>query len=133
MTKEEQLKAIILTKYKSINAFAVSLNISPSTVNSVLRRGIDGASIQVMLKVFDALDLDIESARTDTLKEKKKDPPAPQSARQKDLVTNEEVEAVLVGLGHTKPGEHITDADLDFLSSVVVLIQAWFNNKGKQG
>lgn len=132
MTKEEQLKAIILTKYKSINAFAVSLNISPSTINSVLRRGIDGASIQVMLKVFDALDLDIESARTDTLKEKK-DPPAPQSARQKDLVTKEEVEAVLVGLGITKPGEHITDADLDFLSSVVVLIQAWFNNKGKQG
>lgn len=77
MTKEEQLKAIILTKYKSINAFAVSLNISPSTINSVLRRGIDGASIQVMLKVFDALDLDIESARTDTLKEKKKDPPRP--------------------------------------------------------
>lgn len=133
MTKEEQLKAIILTKYKSINAFAVSLNISPSTINSVLRRGIDGASIQVMLKVFDALDLDIESARTDTLKEKKKDPPAPQSARQKDLVTKEEVEAVLVGLGITEPGEHVTDADLDFLSSVVVLIQVWFNNKGKQG
>lgn len=62
-----------------------------------------------------------------------KDPPTPQSARQKDLVTKEEVEAVLIGLGITKPGEHITDADLDFLSSVVVLIQAWFNNKGKQG
>lgn len=133
MTKEEQLKAIILTKYKSVNNFAVSLNISPSTINSVLRRGIDGASIQVMLKVFDALDLDIESARTDALKEKKKDPPAPQPAKQKDLVSKEEVEDVLVALGITKPGEHLTDADLDFLSGIVSLIRTWFDQKGKQG
>lgn len=132
MTKEEQLKAIILSKHKSVSAFAEAVEIPYTTVISILKRGIDTAGIRVAIKIFDALNLDIESVRDTALREKK-DPPAPQSARQKDLVTKEEVEAVLVGLGITKPGEHITDADLDFLSSVVVLIQAWFNNKGKQG
>lgn len=133
MTKEEQLKAIILSKHKSVSAFAEAVEIPYTTVISILKRGIDTAGIRVAIKIFDALNLDIESVRDTALREKKKDPPAPQSARQKDLVTKEEVEAVLVGLGITEPGEHITDADLDFLSSVVVLIQAWFNNKGKQG
>lgn len=62
-----------------------------------------------------------------------KDPPTSQTARQKDLVTKEEVEAVLVGLGITKPGEHLTDADLEFLSGIVSLIRTWFDQKGKQG
>lgn len=133
MTKEEQLKAIILSKHKSVSAFAEAVEIPYTTVISILKRGIDTAGIRVAIKIFDALNLDIESVRDTALREKKKDPPTSQTARQKDLVTKEEVEAVLVGLGITNPGEHITDADLDFLSSVVVLIQAWFNNKGKQG
>lgn len=133
MTKEEQLKAIILSKHKSVSAFAEAVEIPYTTVISILKRGIDTAGIRVAIKIFDALNLDIESVRDTALREKKKDPPTSQTARQKDLVTKEEVETVLVGLGITKPGEHITDADLDFLSSVVVLIQAWFNNKGKQG
>lgn len=62
-----------------------------------------------------------------------KDPPAPQSARQKDLVTKEDVENVLVALGITQPGEHLTDADLEFLSGIVSLIRTWFDQKGKQG
>lgn len=133
MTKEEQLKAIILSKHKSVSAFAEAVEIPYTTVISILKRGIDTAGIRVAIKIFDALNLDIESVRDTALREKKKDPPTSQTARQKDLVTKEELEVVLVGLGITKPGEHITDADLDFLSSVVVLIQAWFNNKGKQG
>lgn len=133
MTKEEQLKAIILSKHKSVSAFAEAVEIPYTTVISILKRGIDTAGIRVAIKIFDALNLDIESVRDTALREKKKDPPTSQTARQKDFVTKEEVEAVLVGLGITEPGEHITDADLDFLSSVVVLIQAWFNNKGKQG
>ena len=63
MTLEEQLKTIILQDYKSVRAFAVSNGLSPSTVDSTLRRkdGIKNSSISTMLRVFDALDLDIES------------------------------------------------------------------------
>ena len=62
-----------------------------------------------------------------------KDPPAPQPAKQKDLVSKEDVENVLVALGITQPGEHLTDADLEFLSGIVSLIRTWFDQKGKQG
>ena len=60
-----------------------------------------------------------------------KDPPASQSAKQKDLVSKEDVDNVLVALGITQPGEHLTDADLEFLSGIVSLIRTWFDQKGK--
>lgn len=133
MTKEEQLKAIILSKHKSVSAFAEAVEIPYTTVISILKRGIDTAGIRVAIKIFDALNLDIESVRGTALREKKKDPPAPQPAKQKDLVSKEDVENVLVALGITQPGEHLTDADLEFLSGIVSLIRTWFDQKGKQG
>lgn len=67
MTLEDQLKSIIKSRYKSIRDFSVSNNIPYSTIDSVLKRGIKGASIDVALKIFRALDLDIESVATGTL------------------------------------------------------------------
>lgn len=133
MTKEEQLKAIILSKHKSVSAFAEAVEIPYTTVISILKRGIDTSGIRVAIKIFDALDLDIESVRDTALREKKKDPPAPQPAKQKDLVSKEDVENVLVALGITQPGEHLNDADLEFLSGIVSLIRTWFDQKGKHG
>lgn len=105
------------------------LGIAPSTLHGYETGKHDPKSdLLVQIARFCRTSVDFLLGFTDG---NEKDPPASQSARQKDLVTKEEVEAVLVGLGITKPGEHITDAVLDFLSSVVVLIQAWFNNKGK--
>lgn len=67
MTLEDQLKSIIKSRYKSIRDFSVSNNIPYSTIDSVLKRGIKGSSIDVALKIFRALDLDIESVATGTL------------------------------------------------------------------
>ncbi|MCD7919504.1 MAG: hypothetical protein LUG45_05425 [Clostridiales bacterium] len=67
MTIEEQLKEEILSKYKSVRAFTSAINIPYSTLDSVFKRGISGAGIGTMLKVFDALDLDIESISGGTL------------------------------------------------------------------
>lgn len=49
------------------------------------------------------------------------------------ILCNTTVENVLVALGITQPGEHLTDADLEFLSGIVSLIRTWFDQKGKQG
>lgn len=68
MTIEEQLKAAILLKYKSIRAFTTVNDIPYSTLDSALKRGISNAGIVTMLKVFTALDLDIESIQTGTLR-----------------------------------------------------------------
>lgn len=61
MTIEEQLKQEILSKYKSIRAFTISIGIPYSTLDSVFKRGIQNAGVCTMIKVFNALGLDIES------------------------------------------------------------------------
>ena len=76
MTIEEQLKSIILNKYKSVRAFTTSISIPYTTLDSVFKRGICKAGVETMLKVFSALNLDVESITTGTLTEKK--PPVPE-------------------------------------------------------
>ena len=71
MTVEEQLKSEILSRYKSIAAFTSAIGVPNSTLNSVFKRGISNAGISTMIKVFDALDLDVESIQTGTLEKKK--------------------------------------------------------------
>ncbi|MCD7753941.1 MAG: hypothetical protein LUH41_05300 [Clostridiales bacterium] len=73
MTVEEQLKGEILSKYKSVRAFTSMIGIPYSTLDSVFKRGISGAGMGTMLKVFNALDLDIESISGGTLRHKSED------------------------------------------------------------
>ncbi len=68
MTIEEQLKQEILSKYKSVRAFTTSIQIPYTTLDSVFKRGVSNAGIETMLKVFGALDLDIESIKDGTLR-----------------------------------------------------------------
>lgn len=67
MTIEEQLKQEILSKYKSIRAFTTTIDIPYSTLDSVFKRGIANAGVSTMIKVFNALGLDIESVRSGVL------------------------------------------------------------------
>lgn len=68
MTLEEQLKEEILSKYKSVNAFTKQFNIPYSTLDSIFKRGIKNGGIDTMMKIFGALNLDIESIKTGKLK-----------------------------------------------------------------
>jgi len=80
MTIEEQLKSAILNKYKTVSAFTSEIGIPNSTLNSVFKRGISKAGVNTMIKVFDALDLDIESVTGDTLLPKKEPEKSPGEA-----------------------------------------------------
>ena len=68
MTLEEQLKAEILSKYKSIRAFTQQFGISYSTLDSIFKRGIKNAGIDTILKIFGALNIDIESVKSGSLR-----------------------------------------------------------------
>ena len=72
MTLEEQLEAIIRENYKSVREFTNAHGLKYTTVNSVLKRGIMNAGVGTTLKIFNALDLDIESVMTGTLKKREK-------------------------------------------------------------
>lgn len=58
---EEQLKLLILARCKSIRAFTKEIDIPYSTLDTIFKRGISGASVKTVIKIFQALDLDIES------------------------------------------------------------------------
>lgn len=70
MTIEDQLKNFILSHYRSVRAFTTQFDIPYSTVDNIFKRGISGTGIQTILKVFGALNLDVESIESGTLKEK---------------------------------------------------------------
>ena len=70
MTIEDQLKAAILYRYKSIREFAGVAGMAYSTVDSVLKRGITNSGIGTVIKIFSVLDLDMESIPAGTLTKK---------------------------------------------------------------
>ena len=61
MTIEEQLKDLIKIKYKSIRAFTQKLSMPYSTVDNMLKRGIGGTGISILIPVCNELNIDIDA------------------------------------------------------------------------
>lgn len=70
MIIEEQLKQLILSKYKSIRAFTKEIDIPYSTIDTMLKRGIGGTSITTVLKVCNALNINADALIENKLEEK---------------------------------------------------------------
>ncbi len=68
MTIEEQLKNIILERHKSVRAFTQEVDIPYSTMDTIFKRGIGGTGVNTVIKIFKALNLDVESITADELK-----------------------------------------------------------------
>jgi hypothetical protein len=65
MTKEEFLEESILAHNKSVMAFAKEIGVPYTTIKGMLTRGVDGASVQTVIKVCNGLNIDIESLMTE--------------------------------------------------------------------
>ena len=61
MTTEEKLKELILTKYNSLREFTLEIDISYSTFDSIMRRGIQNATITNVLKICQALNISADA------------------------------------------------------------------------
>ena len=57
---EEKVKKEILSKYGSIRHFAEKIGLPPSTLDTMLKRGLKNANVVNVLKVCNALELDID-------------------------------------------------------------------------
>ena len=90
MVLEEQLRSKILEKHKSVREFANYYEIPNSTVDSVLKRGIYNSGVGTVIKIFDALNLDLESVPSGTLTEKStKKSPGPDESEPRDAIERE--------------------------------------------
>ena len=95
MVLEEQLRSKILEKHKSVREFANYYEIPNSTVDSVLKRGIYNSGVGTVIKIFDALNLDLESVPSGTLTEKStKKSPGPDEAEPRDEIEQEAIRLV---------------------------------------
>ena len=61
MSVEEELKKLILSKYKSIRDFAISCEIPYSTLDSIFKRGVDKANVTSIIKICSELGLSVDS------------------------------------------------------------------------
>ncbi|WP_313525392.1 hypothetical protein [Anaerotignum sp.] len=61
MSVEEDLKQFILQKYKSVRAFTQEIEIPYSTVDTMFKRGIQGAGVGNVLKICKALEIDVDA------------------------------------------------------------------------
>lgn len=57
MTIENELKGLILSRYKSVRDFAISINMPYSTIDSIFKRGVSNASITNIIKICKALSI----------------------------------------------------------------------------
>ena len=67
MKFEVDLKTTIKEKYGSIRAFSQAINVPYSSIDNIFKRGIMGVSLQIVLNICTALNIDIESIRDDKL------------------------------------------------------------------
>lgn len=61
MTKTEKLKNIILSRYGSIREFSKIVGIPSTTLTSALDRDIGGMAVDRVIKICDALDLNVKT------------------------------------------------------------------------
>lgn len=57
MTIEDQLKNLILSRYRSIREFVISIDMPYTTIDSIFRRGIGNSSVSNVIKICKALGI----------------------------------------------------------------------------
>lgn len=58
---EDQLKSLIIERYGSLKKFAESADIAWSTLDGVIKRGVNKANITSLIKICEGLNIDCES------------------------------------------------------------------------
>ena len=61
MSVELELKDLILERYKSLREFAIKIDMPYSTVDTILKRGVDKANIVNIIRICKELNIDAEA------------------------------------------------------------------------
>ncbi|MCH5207582.1 MAG: hypothetical protein J1F04_01750 [Oscillospiraceae bacterium] len=70
MQVEEELKEIILKRFKSVRAFAMAIGVPQSTINNIFTRGIGGVGISTAIPMCRALNIDVDALADGEIKSK---------------------------------------------------------------
>ena len=68
MTNADKLKEYIITKYGTVRAFTTKHDIHYTTLDSVLKRGIENSSVSTIVKICTALNISLEALINNEIK-----------------------------------------------------------------
>lgn len=87
MSIEEQLRELILSKYASIRAFSIAIDMPYSTLDSIFKRGVENASVSNIIRICNALTISADALAEGTIASKfnTKDEPE-QDADERELL-----------------------------------------------
>ena len=71
MTREEALREYIIDQYGSLASFCLEANIPKSSLSNVLQRGLGGASLDLILKICNALRIDVVKLNNGVIEKRK--------------------------------------------------------------
>ena len=57
MTTEDRLRNYILNKYRSLREFSQKIDMPYSTINTIMKRGIDNSSVNNIIRICQALNI----------------------------------------------------------------------------
>lgn len=61
MTTEDKLKELILSRYKSIREFIITIDMPYTTIDSMFKRGIGNSSVTNVIKICKALGISTDA------------------------------------------------------------------------
>ncbi len=70
MAVEDDLKALILERFKSVRAFAAAIDKPYSSINNIFSRGVSGAGISMVIPLCRALEIDTDALADGEIKPK---------------------------------------------------------------
>lgn len=114
-TIEDNLKELILLRYGTMINFSQAVNISNSTLSSIISRGVHNASVNNINKICKALDISADGLANNQII-----PTTEKTSDEKHFKSLNEMIAYLEYLLHTNEnmkheGETLTDNDKQFI------------------
>ena len=103
---EEQLKSLIIERYGSLKKFAESVDIAWSTLDGVIKRGVNKANITSLIKICEGLNIDCESLYYGDIITK-------QTILKQEPLTEEEQNHIKKYRSFNKDGKEVVDIILD--------------------
>lgn len=67
MSIEENLKLMIIERYGTMLNFATAIDMSTSTLSTILNRGVHNANIHNVIKICNALDISVDELAFDRI------------------------------------------------------------------
>lgn len=126
MRIEDELKEKILEKFKSVRAFTTAIQVPYSTIDSMLKKGLNGTAVSTVIKVCESLNLEVDSLVNGEIKEKSS-VAENLRAEDDDIILGYKIYQSLVDSGLINEGQELTPVQIDFLEGIEIAVTAFFS------